>query len=82
MLKGTIPITQVRSDLVEMTNNRQLTAKNIRKSIIASIKTGTELTAFLGSCKPGSKPVRRKNIAMSLPKDLYSLAKDVPIPSQ
>ena len=56
MLKGTIPITQVRSDLVEMANNRQLTAKNIRKSIIASIKTGTELTAFLGHANQEANP--------------------------
>ena len=39
VLKGTIAITQVTSDLVKLKNNRELTAKDIRKSIILVIKT-------------------------------------------
>ena len=39
VLKGTIAITQVTSDLVKLKNNRELTAKDIRKSIIPVIRT-------------------------------------------
>ena len=39
VLKGTIDITQVTSDLVKLKNNRELTAKDIRKSIIPVIRT-------------------------------------------
>ena len=83
VLKGTIVITQITSDLVKLKNNRELTAKNIRKSIIPVTKTCTEVMTFLGH--PNQKPdsiIRRTKIAMSLPKDLYPLAKDVPIPSE
>ena len=48
MLKGTICITQVTSDLVKLTNNRELIAKDIRKSIIYVIKTCAEEITFLG----------------------------------
>ena len=83
VLKGTIVITQITSDLVKLKNNRELTAKNIRKSIIPVTKTCTEVMTFLGHAnqKPDSI-IRRTKIAMSLPKDLYPLAKDVPIPSE
>ena len=47
-LKGTIAITQVTSDLVKLKNNRELTAKDIRKSVIPVIKTCTEAVTFLG----------------------------------
>ena len=39
ILKGTIAINQVTSDLVKLKNNRDLTAKDIRKLIILVIKT-------------------------------------------
>ena len=39
VLKGSIAIIQVTSDLVKLKNNRELTAKDIRKSIIPVIKT-------------------------------------------
>ena len=48
VLKSTITITQVTSDLVKLKNNRELTAKDIRKSIIPVIKTCTEAMTFLG----------------------------------
>ena len=48
VLKDTIAITQVTNDLVKLKNNRELTAKDIRKSIIPVIKTCTEAIAFLG----------------------------------
>ena len=81
VLKGTIAITQVTSDLVKLKNNRELTAKDIRKSIIPVIKTCTEAMTFLVHANQKVDSIRRTNIAMSLPKDLYPLAKDVPIPS-
>ena len=83
VLKGTIVITQITSDLVKLKNNRELTAKNIRKSIIPVTKTCTEVMTFLGHANQKPDPIiRRTKIAMSLPKDLYPLAKDVPIPSE
>ena len=82
VLKGTIAITQVTSDLVKLKNNRKLTAKDIRKSIIPVIKTCTEAMTFLGHANQETDSIRRTNIAMSLPKDLYPLAKDVPVPSE
>ena len=81
VLKGTTAITQVTSDLVKLKNNRELTAKDIRKSIISVIKTCTEAMTFLSHANQVADSIRRTNIAMSLPKDLYPLAKDVPIPS-
>ena len=72
MLKGIIPITQVKSDLVKLKNNRELTAK-VRKSIIPVIKTCTEAMTFLGLANQEADSIRRTNIAMSLPKDLYPL---------
>ena len=78
MLKGIIAIAQITSDLVKMKNNRELTPKDIRKSIIP-IKACTEAMTFLGHANQESDFIRRTNIAMSLPKDLYPLAKDVPI---
>ena len=53
VLKGTIAITQVTSGLVKLKNNRELTAKDIRKPIIFVIKTCTE--AVTVSWKPGSR---------------------------
>ena len=79
---GTIVITQVTSDLVKLKNNRELTAKDIRKSIIPVIKTCTEAMTFLGHANQEAGSIRRTNIAMSLPKDLYPLAKDAPMPSK
>ena len=61
-----------------MKNNRELTPKDTRKSIIP-IKGCTEAMTFLGHENQESDFIRRENIAMSLPKDLYPLAKDVPI---
>ena len=81
MLKGTIAITHVKSDLVKLKNNRELTAKSIRKSTIPVIKTCTEAMAFVGHANQEADSIRRTNIAISLPKDLYPLAKDVLIPS-
>ena len=69
MLKGTIAITQVTSDLVKLENNRELTAKDIRNSIILVIKTCTEAMTFLGHANQEADSIRRTNIAMSLPKD-------------
>ena len=82
VLKGTIAITQVTSNLVKLKNNRELTTKDIRKSIIPVIKTCTEAMTFLGHTNQEADSIRRTNIAMSLPKDLYPLAKDVPMPSE
>ena len=83
VLKGTIVITQITSDLVKMKSNREFTAKNIRKSIIPVIKTCTEVITFLGHANQKPDPIiRRTKIVMSLPKDLYHLAKDVPITSE
>ena len=80
MLKGTIAIIQVTSDLVKLKNNRELTAKVIRKPIIPVIKTRTEAITFLGRANQEADCIRRTNIVMLLPKELYPLAKDVPIP--
>ena len=83
VLKGTIVITQITSDLVKMKSNREFTAKNIRKLIIPVIKTCTEVITFLGHANQKPEPIiRRTKIVMSLPKDLYHLAKDVPITSE
>ena len=79
VLKGTIAITHVTSDLVKMKNNKELTAKDIRNSIISVIKTCTKAMTFLGHANQESDSIRRTNIAMSLPKDLHPLEKDVPI---
>ena len=65
VLKGTIPITQVTSNLVKLEN-----------------KTCTETMTFLGHANQEADSIRRTIIAMSLPKDLCPLAKDVPIPSE
>ena len=69
VLKGTIAITQVTSDLVKLKSNRELTAKGIRKSVIPVIKTCTEAMTFLGYANQEADSIRRTNIAMSLPKD-------------
>ena len=82
VLKGTIAITQVTSDLVKLENDTELTAKDIRKLIIPVIRTCSEAMTFLGHANQEADPIRTTNIAMSLPKDLYHLAKDVPIPSE
>ena len=74
MLKGTICINQVTSDLVKLTNNRELIAKDIRKSIIHVIKTCAEEIKFL------RYENQEADSTMSLPKYLYPLAKDVLIP--
>ena len=82
VLKGTTAITQVTSDLVKLKNNRELTAKDIRKSVTPVIKTCTEAMTFLGHANQEIDSIGRANIAMSLPKDSYPLVKDVPIPSE
>ena len=55
-------------------------AKDIRQSIILVIKSFTEATTFLNHADQEADLTRTKNIATSLPKDLYLLAKDVAIP--
>ena len=85
VLKGTIAITQVTSDLVKLKNNRGLTAKDIRKWIIPVIKACTEAMTFLGHANLGVDSIRRiniTNIAMLSPRELFPLAKDVQIPSK
>ena len=85
MLKGTIAITQVTSDLVKLKNNRGLTAKDIRKSVILVMKTCTEAMTFPGHANLEAYSIRRTeitNTAMPLSKELYPLAKDVQIPSK
>ena len=82
MLKSTIAINEVTRDLVKLKNSRELTAKEIRQSIIPVIKTCTEATTFLGHANQEADSKRRTNIAVSLPKDLYPLVKDVPMPSE
>ena len=82
MLKGTSAITQVTSDLVKLKNNGELTVKDIRKAITPVIKTCTEAMTFVGHANQEADSIRRTNIAMPLPKDLYPLAKGVPIPSE
>ena len=69
------------SDSMKLKNNRELTAKD-RKSIISVIKTCTEAMKFLGHANQETNSIKSTNIAMSLPKDLHPLAKDVPIPSE
>ena len=82
LLKGTIAITQVTSDLVKLKNNRDLSSKDNRKSIISVTKTCTKAMAFLGHANQEADSIRRTNIAMSLPNELYPLVKDVPIPTE
>ena len=82
VLKKTIAITQVISDLVKPKNNGELTVKDIRKSVIPVIKTCTKTMTFVGHGNQEADSTRGTNIAMSLPKDLYPLEKDVPIPSE
>ena len=77
--KGIIAITQVTSDLVKLKNNRELTVKDIRKSTFPVIKTSTEAMKLVNQ---EADSIRRTNTARSLPKDLYPLTKDVPIPSE
>ena len=62
VLKGTIAISQVTSDLVKLENNRALTAKDIRKSIIPLIKTCTEAMRFLGHANQKADSIRKTNI--------------------
>ena len=68
MLNNTIVITQTTSDLVKL--------------IIFVMKTCTETITFLGHANQEAGSIRRTSIAMSLPKYLYLLAKNVPIPSE
>ena len=70
MLKSTIVFTQVTSDLVKLEYYRELTAKDIRQSIILVIKSFTEATTFLNHANQEADLIRTKNIATSLPKDL------------
>ena len=79
VIKGTI--TQVTRDLVKLKNNRELTAK-YRKSIISVIKGCTEGIAFVGHANQEADSIRRTNNAISLPNELYPLAKDVSTPSE
>ena len=83
VLLDTTAITQVTSDLVKLKIDGELTAsKGIIKSIIPVIKTCTEAITFLGLENQEADSIRKTKIAMSLPKDLYPLEKDVPIPSE
>ena len=82
MLKSTIAITQVTSDLVKLIINSELNAKGIRKSIISVIKNCALVTVFLDHANQEAGSIRRTKIALSLPKYLYPLAKDVPVPSE
>ena len=59
-----------------------MTTKHIRKSITPVIKICTEAIIFLGHANQEAGSKKRKNIAMSLPKALYSLTEDVLIPSE
>ena len=68
MLNNTIVITQTTSDLVKL--------------IIFVMKTCTETITFLGHANQEAGSIRRTSIAMSLPKYLYLLAKNVPILSE
>ena len=79
MLKCTIAISQGTSDLVKLRNNKELTAKDIKKSITV-IKSCTEAMPFLDHANQEADSTRRINIAVSLPEDLYSLAQEVQIP--
>ena len=79
VIKGTI--TQVTRDLVKLKNNRELTAKD-RKSIISVIKACTEGIVFVGHANQEADSIRRTNIAISLPNELYPLAKDVSTSSE
>ena len=81
-MKGNITITQVISHLVKLKINGELTAKDIRKSVNPVIKTCTEAITFLGHANQEADSIRRAIIAMLLPKDLYPLAKDLPIPPE
>ena len=74
VLKGTIAITQVTSDLVKLESDRELTVKDIRKSIIPVIRKCYEAMAFLGHANQEAGSIRRTNIAVSIAKDLYDLA--------
>ena len=74
VLKGTIAITQVTSDLVKLESDRELTVKDIRKSIIPVIRKCYEAMAFLGHANQEAGSIRRTNIAVSIAKDLYHLA--------
>ena len=68
---------------MKLKNDGELTAsKGIIKSIIPVIKTCTEAITFLGLENQEADSIRKTKIAMSLPKDLYPLEKDVPIPSE
>ena len=64
VLKDTIAITQVTNDLVKLKNNRELTAKDIRRSIILVIKTWTEAMAFPGHANQEADSIRKTNIVM------------------
>ena len=71
VLKGTIAITQVTSDLVKLKTNKRLTAKDIRNSIIPVIKICAETMTILGHSNLEVDSIRRANIAniaMALPK--------------
>ena len=59
-----------------------MSVKDIRKSTTPVIKTCTEVTTFLGHANQQVDSIRRTNIAMSLPKDLYPLAKYLSMPSE
>ena len=77
MLKDSITITQVTSDLVKLKNNRVKcqTHQKINHSY-------TEAMTFLRHANQEEDFIRRTKIVMSLPKDLHPLAKDMPIPSE
>ena len=71
-----------RAKDLQQKNNRELTAKDIRNSIIPVIKTCIEAMTFLGHANQEADTKRRTNIAMSLPNELYPQAKDVQILSE
>ena len=82
MLRVTTATAQVTSYLIKLEKNRKLTGKGIGKLVIPDIKTCTERVIFLGYAHLEADFITGTNIATSLPKDLYLIAKDVSIPSK
>ena len=75
-------ISRVGENNLQQEKNRELTAKDIRNSIIPFIKTCTEAMTFLGHANQEADTKRRTKVAMSLPNELYPQAKDVQILSE
>ena len=68
--------------MVKLKSNRELIAKDIKKSIFPVFKTCTYAMTFLSHANQEADSITRTNIGRSLPKDLYRLVKNVPIPSE